>query len=295
MKPDRVLARGFGAALLLIAVQSCTRAANDVPAELWREVSGDNAMRHVEALVAFGPRPPDTDAIEKSRRYITDQLQHFRWTVVRQEFSSDTPRGKKQFANLIATFGGEAARPRFLLCSHYDTKTFDSGAFVGANDGGSSTGLLVELARVFAKAPKLATQLELVFFDGEEAYRAFTETDGLYGSRYFAKQLAASDNAKQFRGGILFDMIGDRSLDVTLPPDSPARPIVDDELWWPSGQALRARRGDPQKRGSRGRLDEFELLELDGGRGVDHGARDSMSVLSLGRMVLFTGPGAQSR
>ena len=64
--------------------------------------------------------------------------------------------------------------------------------------------------------------MELVFFDGEEAYEAFTETDGLYGSRYFAKQLAAEDKAKQFRGGVLFDMVGDRSLTITLPPDSPA-------------------------------------------------------------------------
>ncbi|MFL6538615.1 MAG: M28 family peptidase [Chthoniobacterales bacterium] len=189
--------------------------------ELWKDVSGDNAMAHVQALVDFGPRPPGTDAIEKSRAYIANQLKHFGWTVTRQEFSEDTPRGKKQFVNVIATFGGQAARPSFLLCSHYDTKTFDTGAFVGANDGGSSTGLLIELGRVFAKAPKLASQLELVFFDGEEAYEAFTETDGLYGSRYFAKQLAGSGGAKQFRGGILFDMIGDRSLGVTLPPDSP--------------------------------------------------------------------------
>lgn len=177
-------------------------------------------MTHVEALVAFGPRPPGTEAIEKSRRYITDQLQRFGWKVTRQQFSNDTPRGNKQFVNLIAKFG-EGARPSVLLCSHYDTKTFDTGAFVGANDGGSSTGLLIELARVFSKAPKFAAQLELVFFDGEEAYEAFTETDGLYGSRYFARQLASTGEAKQFRGGILFDMIGDRSLGVTLPPDSP--------------------------------------------------------------------------
>lgn len=177
-------------------------------------------MAHVQALVAFGPRPPDTDAVEKSRNYIADQLQGFGWKVARQEFTSDTPRGKKHFVNVIAKFG-TSAKPTFLLCSHYDTKTFDTGAFVGANDGGSSSGLLIELARVFAKAPKLAAQLELVFFDGEEAYEAFTETDGLYGSRFFAKELARTGAAKQLRGGILFDMIGDRSLDVTLPPDSP--------------------------------------------------------------------------
>jgi Zn-dependent M28 family amino/carboxypeptidase len=92
---------------------------------------------------------------------------------------------------------------------------------VGANDGGSSTGVLLEMARVLAERPDLARKVQLLFFDGEEAYEAFTETDGLYGSRYFAKQLAAQNKIKQFRGGVLFDMVGDKLLTITLPPDSP--------------------------------------------------------------------------
>ena len=177
-------------------------------------------MVHVQALVDLGPRPPGSAAIEKSRGYIVHQLQLLGWKVERQAFSDDTPRGQKNFVNLIATFGAQS-KPSFLLCSHYDTKTFDTGAFVGANDGGSSTGLLLELARVVGKYPQLASRLELVFFDGEEAYEHFTDTDGLYGSRHFARQLSNSAAAKQFRGGILFDMVGDRSLDITLPTDSP--------------------------------------------------------------------------
>jgi Zn-dependent M28 family amino/carboxypeptidase len=141
--------------------------------------------------------------------------------VTRQAFTDDTPRGKVHFVNLIARFSGDgnAASPSFLLSSHYDTKLFDAIRFVGANDGGSSTGLLLELARVIGRRSNLARKIELVFFDGEEACENFSETDGLYGSRYFAKQLQA-DGAKQFRGGILFDMIGDRSLGITLPADS---------------------------------------------------------------------------
>jgi SAM-dependent methyltransferase len=78
-----------------------------------------------------------------------------------------------------------------------------------------------EMARVLAQAPRLAAQVELVFFDGEEAYVSFTEHDGLYGSRYFARRLAFEDKAKQFRGGILFDMCGDKSLGITLSTNSP--------------------------------------------------------------------------
>ncbi len=216
-------------ALLAFALASCGEANNTAQEKaepnIWEQFSGENALRHVQQLVDYGPRAPGTEAIEKSRVYITQQLESFGWTVTRQAFEDDTPRGKVQFVNLLATFPSGGARttaPSFLLCSHYDTKTFDTAAFVGANDGGSSNGILLELARVLAKKPAAAAKVQLVFFDGEEAYVNFTAKDGLYGSRYFAKQLAASGEAKQFRGGILFDMVGDRSLTITLPPDSPA-------------------------------------------------------------------------
>jgi glutaminyl-peptide cyclotransferase len=191
-------------------------------ARIWEEVSGDKALAHVQRLVDLGPRPPGSEAIEKSRDYIENQLRLVGWQVTRQAFTANTPRGKVRFVNLLARFPAHgSAAPSFLLCSHYDTKTFDTLRFVGANDGGSSTGLLLELARVLGLHPSLAAKVELVFFDGEEAYENFSETDGLYGSRYFARQLADAKTGKQFRGGILFDMVGDRSLDVTLPTDSP--------------------------------------------------------------------------
>lgn len=194
--------------------------------KIWEEFSGERALAHVQQLVDLGPRPPGSEALEKSRGYIEKQLSIFGWKVTRQAFTDETPRGKMQFINLIATFGvrGEKSPPpSFLLCSHYDTKLFDTIRFVGANDGGSSTGLLLELARVLGQHPELARQIDIIFFDGEEAFENFSETDGLYGSRYFAKQLEGSKAAKQFRGGILFDMVGDRSLNVTLPPNSPAQ------------------------------------------------------------------------
>jgi Zn-dependent M28 family amino/carboxypeptidase len=198
-----------------------TQSRHESQAKIWEEFSGEKALAHVQAQVDFGPRPPGTEAIEKCRTYLTQQLDLSGWKVVRQTFSGTTPRGKIEFVNLIATFPGKNTSS-FLVCSHYDTKIFDTAKFVGANDGGSSTGVLLELARVLARRPDLAQKAELVFFDGEEACEAFSDTDGLYGSRYFAKDLTAQGKTKQFRGGLLLDMVGDRSLTITLPPDSPA-------------------------------------------------------------------------
>jgi Zn-dependent M28 family amino/carboxypeptidase len=213
---------------LAFALCSCHRVSSQRSAELkiWKNFSGERALDHVRNLVAFGPRPPGSAALEKSREYIVKQLTGFGWEVDRQTFQQETPRGKVTFVNLIASLAGSArkqdSRPKFLLCSHYDTKIFDHFRFVGANDGGSSTGELLEMARVLSLDPSLASRIQLVFFDGEEAFDEFSDSDGIYGSRYFANQLVRTGTAKQFRGGILFDMVGDQSLDVTLPPDSPA-------------------------------------------------------------------------
>jgi Zn-dependent M28 family amino/carboxypeptidase len=209
--------RGWLLCLCLISSTSC---AKSPPEKLWTQVSGEKALGHVQKLVDLGPRPAGSEAIEKARAYITEQLKSFGWTVIEQPFTDQTQRGPAQFINLIARFG-DSAKPNFLLCSHYDTKVFDAFRFVGANDGGSSNGVLLEIARVLAQAPHLARNVELVFFDGEEAFENFSATDGIYGSRHFAQNLAQSKSAKEFQGGILFDMIGDRDLKVTIPPNSP--------------------------------------------------------------------------
>jgi glutaminyl-peptide cyclotransferase len=212
--------------IAIVATVAASQAAR-TESKIWDDFSGEKAFAHVQWLTDLGPRPSGSETLDKSRVYIEKQLGGFGWEVTRQSFVDDTPRGKITFVNLVARFRGKQAKakpaPTFLLSSHYDTKIFDTIRFVGANDGGSSTGLLIELARVLARDPGLAGKIEIVFFDGEEAVENFTDRDGLYGSRHFASELTKTNSAKQFRGGILFDMVGDRSLTITLPPDSPAQ------------------------------------------------------------------------
>jgi hypothetical protein len=197
------------------------------PAEIWKQFSGERAFAYVRDQVEIGPRPSGSEEIEKARAYISGALSSADWQVERQEFTDTTPRGPLNFVNLIARYAPEDGHPaptntqRAIVCSHYDTKRFSTIKFVGAHDGASSTGALLELAVVLALDPALAAQIELVFFDGEEAVTQFTETDGLYGSRHYAAKLRETGRAKQFEFGILWDMIGDKDLTITLPPDSP--------------------------------------------------------------------------
>ncbi len=202
-------------------------AAAPPPAEIWKEFSGEKAFAEVRRQVDLGPRPAGSAELEKARVLIEESLRQSGWEIERQTFTGETPRGPTQFTNLIGRFSASGTRPvprdtqRAIVCSHFDTKRFSTIRFTGANDGASSTGALLELARVLALDPALAAKVELVFFDGEEAFAQFTDTDGLYGSRHYAGQLRATNRHAQFKFGILWDMIGDQDLKITLPSDSP--------------------------------------------------------------------------
>ena len=107
--------------------------------------------------------------------------------------------------------------------SHYDTKTFDSIRFVGANDGGSSSGALIELGRVLNQHPDLARESSSSFSTARKPTKTLRRRDGLYGSRFFAKKARQANRVQYYGGGIIWDMIGDRDLTITLPLDSPAK------------------------------------------------------------------------
>lgn len=189
----------------------------DAANPLESKVSGEKALAHVATLVGFGPRPSGSGALEDSRQYLEKELAALGWTTRRQTFTSKTPSGQVEFTNLRARFGEAAWKGKVsgLLCSHYDTKAYDAFEFVGANDAGSSTGLLVELGRVLAGRPAVASQLELVFFDGEEAFGTnITATDGLYGSKHYAAQFLLEKEKDRPRWGLLLDMVGDADLNI---------------------------------------------------------------------------------
>jgi hypothetical protein len=207
------------AAFLGVSLSSCTGKLPEFDEDnaLEKQVSGERAFQHVEALVGFGPRPAGSAKLEESRLYLIEQLALAGWEVQRQTFSKKTPEGSVEFVNLRARFGSDRWEKPIegLLCSHYDTKLYDSFEFVGANDGGSSTGLLVELAHVLKERPWIAEKLELVFFDGEEAFGPnITPRDGLYGSRYYAAEITLTDPELRPRWGLLLDMVGDRDLKI---------------------------------------------------------------------------------
>jgi len=193
------------------------------------EFSGDRAFEHVRRLVALGPRPVGSEAHARMRAYILAELRALGLTVRTEEFRAQTPLGEKPMVNIIAERAG-ASQEVIILASHYDTKLFTDFSFVGANDGGSSTGALLELARVLAARPdRPPYTLWFVFFDGEEALVSWSQTDGKYGSRHMVEQLQRQGQLSRIRALILMDMIGDKDLDIVR--DAYSTRWLQDILW----------------------------------------------------------------
>jgi hypothetical protein len=171
----------------------------------------NKAWEHLRQLVAFGPRPAGSAAIEQSRTYIKNQLSAIGIAVTEQAWDDQTPTGRVHMVNLIATIPG-VSKNRLVIGGHYDTKKFPF-RFVGANDGGSSAAFLIELARVL-KARRNALTIELLFLDGEEAVIDWAGTDHTYGSRHYVAEAKRSGSLASLKAFVLVDMIGDRDLQI---------------------------------------------------------------------------------
>jgi Zn-dependent M28 family amino/carboxypeptidase len=199
-------ARRVGLALALVGAAALAGAAAE-PVRF----DGAAALRHVERLVAIGPRVAGSPGGARAREYIVGELKRIPGVQVQvRAFEADTPHGRLTMANVIAVLPGRRADV-VMLGGHYDTKLFTQFRFVGANDAGSSTAVLLEMARRLAGRPRHYTYW-LVWFDGEEARVTWTDRDSLYGSRQLAADLAGAGQLP--RAMILVDMVGDRDLAI---------------------------------------------------------------------------------
>lgn len=203
---------------------------------LWKSSAGGtdqhgrSAYAHTEAILACGPRPAGSAGLEKSQQYISAELAKHGWRTIRQSVQRDTPVGQINFVNLIARFQpGELATvddlkklpAKGILGAHLDSKLIpEIPGFLGADDAASACGLVIELAANLANNhPGLAKQLEIVFFDGEEAFgENITPSDGLYGSRAYSHTLY--DRTPKPAFGIILDMVGHKDLRIAVPADT---------------------------------------------------------------------------
>lgn len=201
--------------MLLVAVFAACVSATQPPAAAAGPVfDGARAFEDLRRMVAIGPRPAGSPAIEKTRDYIRKELAAAGLTVEDQPFDAPTPLGTVHMINLRATLPGHTqGRGRIVIGGHYDTKLVKAFRFVGASDAASSAAFLLEIARAL-KGRVNPLPIELLFLDGEEAVVEWSGQDHTYGSRYYVDQLKKTGSVKDVRAFVLVDMIGDKNLGI---------------------------------------------------------------------------------
>src|SRR6266403_5701777 len=187
------------------------------PAEKTGGFDGKRAFAHVVKQVGFGPRPSGSAATGQLQDYIQSELTSYGCKVDTDSFSADTPAGRLPMKNIVARIPGD--KPGIImLATHYDTKRLEN--FVGADDGASSTAVMLELARLLC-GKHGAYQVWITFFDGEEAVKfIWQDPDNRYGSRQMAARLAMSGDLSKIKAVLLADMVGSRNLRFKREADS---------------------------------------------------------------------------
>ncbi len=182
--------------------------------------SGSAALAYAVRSVGFGQRPSGSEENTKLRNWIVTELKPTGAEVTLDSFTAFTPNGSVPMTNVIARFAGTSGKA-IVITGHYDTKRIPLVNFLGANDGGSSTGFLLELAHVLAHQNR-TDDIYLVWFDGEEAVAKWTASDSRYGSRHLVEKWAADGMLSRIKALINIDMIGDKDLDIVQDTNSSA-------------------------------------------------------------------------
>jgi glutaminyl-peptide cyclotransferase len=248
--------------------------------------SGSAALEATKQAVSFGERPPGSDALGRLRSWIISRLKPLGGQLTLDSFTAQTPVGPVAMSNIILKLPGNSGQG-VAITGHYDTARMPMVHFVGANDAGSSTGFLIEFARV-AATMKHPDDIYIVFFDGEEALVNWTATDSLYGSRHLAAKWAADGTLSKLKALINVDMIGDKNLDINN--DASSSQSLREAVW-----KIAARLGDAKYfRHEEGAIDDdhkpfvdsgvnaIDIIDLDYGpnNGYWHNAQDTLDKLS---------------
>ena len=201
------------------------------------------AYDQIEKQVSFGPRNPDSKGHAETLSYLNDELSKYADEVVLQQFSYQGYDNERlQLANIIAKFNPEK-KHRIILCAHWDTRpraeedkdvSLRNKPILGANDGASGVGILLEIARLL-KDNKITYGIDIILFDGEDYGRPNDLDNYSLGAKYFAANLP-QDYQPAF--GILLDMVGDK--DASFPMEGNSRlyaPEIESMIWNLADQA----------------------------------------------------------
>ena len=175
-------------------------------------IDSRRAFQYIKEIVAFGTRPMGSENHKKLENYINAHLKGDQ--VEDDAFTADTVEGKFPVRNIIAKFPG-TKDGIIVILGHYDTVyPLRNAGFIGANDGGSSTAILLEYANQLRGKKRDGYSVWLVWTDGEEAVRKWSDTDSVYGARHLAEEWEKDGTLKKIKALLVMDMIADADLNI---------------------------------------------------------------------------------
>src|SRR5215475_1880603 len=198
-------------------IQDATGAPAPAPAQtglvgLAPKINAARAMQYTKEVTAFGARYLGSENHKRLENYI---LSHLKGDEVESDsFTADTVEGKFPVRNIIAKYSG-TKDGIIVVAGHYDTNyPLRNTGYVGANDGGSSTAILLELANHLRGKKRDGYSVWLVWTDAEEAMKTWSATDSLYGTKHLAERWKNDGTAKKIKALMVVDMIGDADLNI---------------------------------------------------------------------------------
>jgi len=206
--------------------------------------NGTTALTYAKAQLDFGPRVPNSLGAQRAGDWIVAQMKTRVDTVIEQKWDHVTVKGDTlHLRNILARIHPAAAQ-RVLFLTHWDTRPVSDQArdpaqrnapMPGANDGASGVALFVALGDALKKTPA-NVGVDLLFVDGEDYGDFGAMKDVLLGSTYFAAHMPSPDYKPLY--AVLWDMIGDKDLDIYQEPNSLQRAPEVVSLVWNEAQSL---------------------------------------------------------
>src|SRR5215831_15136222 len=163
------------------------------------KINSTRAFQYVKDYVSIGSRKPGSPGHAKAEQYIKSHLAGD--DVAVDSFTATTPVGNFPIHNIIAKFPGKKDGI-IVIAGHYETNYPLPNAFVGANDSGSNTGLMLELANQFRGKPNAGYSIWLLWTDGEEAFVKWSDQDSVYGTKHLAAQWQQDGTAAKIKAFI---------------------------------------------------------------------------------------------
>ncbi len=295
MRSGSVLRQVAAAAILLAPIAA--QAQQHPSTGSGRAFDGARALEYAREFVAIGPRWPTSPGHAKAEAFLRD---HFRHDQLEEDaFTANTPIGPVAMRNFIVRYAGKK-NGVIVLATHYETNYWLRNInYVGANDGGSTTGLLMAIADRLRAETQHGRVLDgysvwMVFFDGEEAIQSWSDSDSTYGSRHLAAEWGRDGTLGRIKAFILTDMIGDKDLDIQREDNSTgwlidlvgqaARRCGDEKYFFQRDEPIEDDHLPFVERG----VPSIDIIDLDYGpnNSYHHTAQDTMDKISAHSLTI---------